>query len=548
MEELRDTHRLESRSQSDQIDKLRSQFAETEALLAAATASVARVEEESAKHKAETETLKTEVERAKAVGKEEEEKRVKAISLLKTVRTKLVKAEKDRDEAARERDAAKEEGVRERERGLAEKARLEGEVERARAERDKEVAALKAQFEKELAEVRDKFEKESAARKSQFELDAITSKAAYTKELNAKTARIAQLEASVRNMSQEKDSMFDQLQMRQAELESSQSHLESLQNQTMELQYQLREAADRTAVLSDELSEAQRQAETNGGLGGGVSHAEVARLISDAESKYEARLAELRTKIRVLERERVEAEEEWSKGLHSRSKEVERLRRELKEKEGEWKEEMRSAERRDEKVRELERALVRKDEEKERDRAERDSIRADLERAKEAEAAARQEREESESRISLLERQLEELKTRDVQLRANNKASIILLYHTIRDELRKLQSSAALLERQRNPGVGFWSNTSRANVSNPSSPPPDGPGVFSSPTSPRPSSPALSEQAGSIRHEEEVNLEYLRNVIMQFLEHKEMRPNLVRVLSVILRFTPQETRRLAAKV
>jgi hypothetical protein len=41
--------------------------------------------------------------------------------------------------------------------------------------------------------------------------------------------------------------------------------------------------------------------------------------------------------------------------------------------------------------------------------------------------------------------------------------------------------------------------------------------------------------------------QYLRNVILQFLEHKEMRANLVRVLSVILHFTPQETRRLVAK-
>lgn len=69
------------------------------------------------------------------------------------------------------------------------------------------------------------------------------------------------------------------------------------------------------------------------------------------------------------------------------------------------------------------------------------------------------------------------------------------------------------------------------------------------------------------RNEEEVNLEYVRNIILQFLEHKDMRvrnalrqryiivdvktcsqPNLVRVLSAVLRFTPQETRRLIAKV
>lgn len=185
-------------------------------------------------------------------------------------------------------------------------------------------------------------------------------------------------------MSEEKDNMFDQLQLRQAELESSQSHLESLQNQTMELQYQLREAADRTAVLTDELAETQRREEYNG-LGGGVSQAEVAHLISDVEGKYESRLAELRAKIRVLERERVEAEEDWSKGLQQRSKEVERLRRELKEKENEWKEEVRNAQQRDERVRELEREIVRKNEERERDRAERENLRSQIESIKEAE-------------------------------------------------------------------------------------------------------------------------------------------------------------------
>ena len=81
------------------------------------------------------------------------------------------------------------------------------------------------------------------------------------------------------------------------------------------------------------------------------------------------------------------------------------------------------------------------------------------------------------------------------------------------------------------------------------------------------SSPCTRSPApAQISQNEEVNLEYLRNVILQFLEHKEMRvskkkyqfhillifcpfqPNLIRVLSIILHFTPQETRRLIAKV
>lgn len=183
MDELRDTHRLESRSQSDQIDALRAQAAETEALLAAATANVVRMEEDISKQKAETGALKVEVERAKAVGKEEEEKRVKAISLLKTVRTKLVKAEKDREDVARERDAAKEEGVREREKSLVEKSRLEGDVERVRGERERDIAGLRAQFDRELAEIREKFDKEGAARKAQYELEAITSKVCLSGQL-----------------------------------------------------------------------------------------------------------------------------------------------------------------------------------------------------------------------------------------------------------------------------------------------------------------------------------------------------------------------------
>lgn len=128
-----------------------------------------------------------------------------------------------------------------------------------------------------------------------------------------------------------------------------------------------------------------------------------------------------------------------------------------------------------------------------------------------------------------------------------------------------MQQSAALLERQRNPGVGYWSGKGQPNGNGGESPvaqrASESSDVISPPGSPRPSSPAVSQ-----RSEEDVNLEYLRNVILQFLEHKEMRvrsdyfhldsprtqrhlqPNLVRVLSTILRFTPQETRRLIAKV
>jgi len=89
---------------------------------------------------------------------------------------------------------------------------------------------------------------------------------------------------------------------------------------------------------------------------------------------------------------------------------------------------------------------------------------------------------------------------------------LTLIPQTLREELRKVQSSAALLEKQRNPGAGYWASKdangmeSRTSISSNS----DRPSGSVSPTN-------------ESKAEEEVNLEYLRNVILQFLEHKEMR-------------------------
>ncbi len=79
-----------------------------------------------------------------------------------------------------------------------------------------------------------------------------------------------------------------------------------------------------------------------------------------------------------------------------------------------------------------------------------------------------------------------------------------------------MQASAALLERQRNPGVGYWSSsTATESTSDLRSASPSSSFAGSVADSPRIKSPT--------KEDEEVNLEYLRNVILQFLEHKEMR-------------------------
>ncbi|EMD42219.1 hypothetical protein CERSUDRAFT_38878, partial [Gelatoporia subvermispora B] len=519
IEELRDIHRLESKSQSDQIDKLRHQVEEAEALLKASHASAAALEQEAAKQKAEMERLEGEVEKARSVAKEEEEKRVKAITLLKTVRQKLVKAEKDRDDNSKEMQSMKEKEKEEREKDKAEKLALQSEIQKVNAEREAAIVGLRSQFDKEIAALKDKYEKEFTMFKSQYELEAIAAKASYTKELDNKNSRICDLEASVKRLAGEKDDLFDQLQVRQAEVESSQSHLESLEGQCTELQYQLREANDRVALLTEELAESQREQSTKV-HSPGPSPEEVTRLLSATEVKYESRVSDLRRQLQIVEKERDESETQWSKRLSEKVKELEVLK-------GTLTTSARSREQESESVNSLKTEIQELKNEIHKHQKRIADLQHQATKVTETEEMIMAQLSDANLKASVLQQHLEESKGRESQLRMANK--------TLREELRKVQSSAALLERQRNPGVGYWAARQESS-SEPRSP------RSSIDSGSRPTSPSVD------KNDEEINIEYLRNIILQFLEHKEMRPHLVRILSTILRFTPQETRRLVAKV
>lgn len=524
IEEMRDTHRLESKSQSELIDSLRSQLNESEALLKASQSSLSQNGDDISKHKAELERMQAEVLKIREVAKDEEEKRTKAISLLKTVRQKLVKSEKDKEEALRQASALREQEKEYKERDATEKSRLRKDVDTANAEREKAVTGLKAQFDKEIAALKDRYEKELASQKGQFELDAVTTKSSHTKELSMKNSQITQLQSSLESLTEDKNSLFDELQLRQAELESSQSLLESIQGQNTELQYQLRELEDRVSFLNEELLDAQR-GRADLPREPGVSSEEVARLLVASEAKYEAKVMELQRGIAIIEKERNDTEAEWSRKLREKLKETEELKRAL----GTT---VKSKEQDEGVVNQLHQEISELRKELETQRRQVDELRSQLNQAQVAENDARSHQSEYTARITALEQNVDEGKSREAQLRVSNK--------TLREELRKVQSSAALLERQRNPGVGYWTTRGESVQSDAQSPPPS--------QSPSPASSPRPDSAMSNKNDEEVNLEYLRNVVLQFLEHKEMRPNLVKVLSIILRFTPQETRRLMAKV
>ncbi|KAG1757494.1 hypothetical protein EDB19DRAFT_1891247 [Suillus lakei] len=448
---------MNMKTELDQIDKLRQQLTEAEALVAASQASASHTEEETARRNAEIERL----------GVEEEEKRVKAISLLKTVRQKL------------------------------------SEIDAVNADREKAVTGLRTQFDREVAAIKDRSEKELSAARAQFEAEIAALKMSHSTESTLKRSQITTLEASVNNLSRENRSSFEQLQIRQAELESSQHHVGTLQSQHTELQFQLREAQDRLTLLTEEISDLRGEQETR---------------------PHGPRLAEFKRNLVLAEKERTESEADWSRKLCEKGRETDELKTILQS----------SAKLREEKDSttgvlkdEIEKLTV----EVQNHQRHALELQLQVDRMNDAELRISDAKAEAEGYKS----QLESLKAHEAQLRSHIKYS-----QTLREELRKVQNSAALLERQRNPGVGYWTsrneNTdSRTSISS-------GSDLPSRAASPGPTSPTPS------KGDEDINLEYLRNVILQFLEHKEMRPNLVRVLSIILRFTPQETRRLIAKV
>lgn len=517
IEELRETHRLESKSQIELVDELRSQIQGNEALFKATQSSKAQLEADIAKRKAETDQLRADVEKLNSFAKDEEEKRSKAVSLLKTVRQKLVKAEKDREDVLKEMAALKESQKTEHDKEQLDRERLQGELNKLKIEKEVSLADHRAQFEKDLAAIKLRSEKELSALRSQFELETIAAKSSQEQAMGLKDAQIGRLERSIQSLSAEKNNLFDQLQMRQAEVESAQSLLEVLQNQNTELQYQIREKDERVALLHEELNDAhqeQRAVVSDPS----TSPEEVAKLLA-AESRLEAKLSLLKQNLAAMEAERVEVEAEWRGKVEAKVQEAQK-----------WKAMVDSASRvrqdDDDRTQELQAEVEKLQSATRAYDHEVFQLRRQIERSTSDQETTRQQLSEQVKRISSLDLQLDEIKTKELQARTHNK--------TLREELRKVQSSAAILNHQRGPGVGYWSPSNNPGVNTP-------PSITSSQT-------ASSAGPDSSITEEDVNVEYLRNVILQFLEHKEMRPNLVRVLSTILRFTPQETRRLIAKV
>ena len=349
IEELRDTHRLESQSQTEQFDMLTTQLKQKDDALKLVNDQLTAAESINAASKSELATAAEEYAKLKIVAKEEEEKRIKALSLLRALRQKLVKSEKEKEDVDRERDSLRLSEATAQNQLSIDRLRFDQEIASLRSTQEQQITKLRSSFDRETSQMRLQFEREAATRKSQFELDAINVKATLSKELSTKDTRIKQLESTVREISVGRDSLFDQLQLRTAEVESIAENQEQLRSQAEELKYELKEAKDRSAAVVDELEELRKARRD-------VSRddANTRRLLAEAEVRSEARVRDLEAHTRQLENDRLETEKEMSSNLQERLKEVERMRQQIVQKDIDYAESVQSRRLRDTKIQESE--------------------------------------------------------------------------------------------------------------------------------------------------------------------------------------------------
>lgn len=255
-----------------------------------------------------------------------------------------------------------------------------------------------------------------------------------------KNSQITKLQSSLESLTEDKNSLFDELQLRQAELESSQSLLESTQGQNTELQYQMRELEDRVSFLNEELLDAQR-GRADLPREPSVSSEEVARLLVASEAKYEAKVMELQRAIAIIEKERNDTEAEWSRKLREKVKETEELKRAL----GTT---VKSKEQDEGVVNQLHQEISELRNELETQRRQVDELHSQLNQAQVAEVSvivlkygflaissqlqndARSHQSEYTARIAALEQNVDEGKSREAQLRVSNKVPSAQICHS----------------------------------------------------------------------------------------------------------------------
>lgn len=341
-------------------------------------------------------------------------------------------------------------------------------------------------------------------------------------ELENANTKLASLQQLRNKLTLERDAAQEELQMGQAKFDSSQSLMESQREQTVDMQHRLRETTERSEAMEEELSEAQRQlTERN-------REAEtLRRLLSEIEGNQESRLRDMRERMETAIAERDKAEDEAAFNGKKRAREVEDLKERLMDLERTVRKTIIEKQDLSSSCEELRKAKGLSDDEAE-------SRERDLKDLRNTMNDLSHSLRDAESQISMLEQDRN-------SLRAEIKNSINSIERlnadiTAKDDLlNKLRNERAhMLDRQDSFQSPIQARRASHNRSDSTSSTPLSPSVRRTPSM---QSIALSDRP---KEKAEVDREYIKNVLFQFLEHRDKRKYLMPAISKLLMLSKQQ--------
>lgn len=204
--------------------------------------------------------------------------------------------------------------------------------------KENEVTSLKAKFSTETSERKKSDELLRAAQKDLRQAEAEKKELSETLVRTRQDLKRAQdnvttlnkakadIESNLKNLTNERDDMKEELELKTAQVASSTSLMNSMRDQTSELIVQTKEAKEQYESAQEELLEANRL------LGERTRETETMRhLLSDVETRHEGRTRAMKERMEAAIEERDKAEEEAATIGRRRAREIEEMKDKVRE-------------------------------------------------------------------------------------------------------------------------------------------------------------------------------------------------------------------------
>ena len=331
-------------------------------------------------------------------------------------------------------------------------------------------------------------------------------------DLHTARNRIRELEDALNRLQRESNGLREDIQIKTAQHASAESLMHSMRDQTSEMATQTKEARERVESLEEEISDAHRllnernrEAET------------MRRLLAEVEGRADIRVREMKERLDTALEERDKAEDDASIASRRRARELEDLRSKLRESQRELK---RTEEEKDG-LEGLER-----DWKKRRDDLEQQagSATKEAEEVRRAMGTLRDALDESEKQVRELEKQKSELR-RNIEETQQRLDRAHKSNKVMADEVKSIQARTKPQASQ-DQSVRSSIDSIRPQLRGLNSPP-----MKAGSHTPSSSTDTVNGQAAPSK-------DYLKNVLLQFLEQKDKKHQmqLVPVLGVLLHF------------